>query len=258
MAVLKWDHLVHYVNDLDQPVKFFVEHGLTAFRGGSHKDWGTYNALSYFGLTYLEFLGIENLELARRTKHNVVVRDAVTVLPEHEVLSRVVLRTDDIVAIEGKLKAAGLALSPIIDGRRLDNQGRIIEWRMMTIDGDFQGLVYPFIIQWSQADEERLDSLNAAGINQPHPAGKVDMAGAVFRVSEPAAAANHWSELFGLPVSGPADGLDGSYSLKAGDQQTFNFVQGTENQFSRVILRTDSPQLKGQTLTVGEGEYVFE
>ncbi|MEK4514091.1 VOC family protein [Paenibacillus sp. FSL H8-0122] len=258
MAVLKWDHLVHYVNDLDQPVQLFAEHGLTAFRGGSHKDWGTYNALSYFGLTYLEFLGIENLELARATKHNVVVRDAVTLLPEHEVLSRVVLRTDDIEAVEATLRQAGLLLSPVIDGRRLDDQGRLIEWRMMTIDGDFQGLVYPFIIQWSQSDEERLDSLNAAGINQPHPAGKMDMAGAVFRVSDPAAAASHWSELFGIPVSGPADGFDGSYSLKAGDQQMFEFVTGEENRLSRIVFRTDSPQLKGQTLTVGEGEYVFE
>ncbi|WP_405104202.1 VOC family protein [Paenibacillus sp. FSL K6-1217] len=257
MAVLKWDHLVHYVNDLDQPVQLFTEHGLTAFRGGSHKDWGTYNALSYFGLTYLEFLGIENLELARATKHNVVVRDAVTLLPEHEVLSRVVLRTDDIGAVEAKLQAAGLALSPIIDGRRLDNQGRLIEWRMMTIDGDFQGLVYPFIIQWSETDEQRLDSLTAAGINQPHPAGKVEIESAGFRVSDPAAAASHWSELFGLPLSGLVDGLDGSCSLKAGDQ-TFEFTPGEENRLSRIVFRTDSPQLKGQTLTVGEGEYVFE
>lgn len=254
MAALKWDHLVHYVNDLDQPVKLFAEHGLVAFRGGSHTAWGTYNALSYFGLTYLEFLGIENLELARATKDNVVVRDAVAVLPEHEVLSRVVLRTDDIDAVEAALKAAGLALSPIIDGRRLDNKGRLIEWRMMTIDGDFQGLVYPFIIQWTEADDDRLASLNAAGINQPHPAGKVEMASAVFRVTDPAAAAKHWSGLFGFPVT---TSEDGSFSLKAGEQ-TFDFVQGDENQFSQVLFRTDSSALKGKTLLVGEGEYIFE
>lgn len=257
MSLLKWDHLVHYVNDLNQPVQLFAEHGLTAFRGGSHKDWGTYNALSYFGLTYLEFLGIENLELARATKHNVVVRDAITLLPEHEVLSRVVLRTDDIEAVEAQLREAGLLLSPIIDGRRIDNLGRLIEWRMMTIDGDFQGLPYPFIIQWNERDEQRLNSLNSAGINRPHPAGKVEMVSAVFRVSDPAAAATHWSELFGLPVSGPAEGLGGSYSLKAGDQ-TFEFTPGEENRLSRIVFRTDSPQLKGQTLIVGEGEYVFE
>ncbi|WP_019912716.1 VOC family protein [Paenibacillus sp. HW567] len=253
MATLKWDHLVHYVNDLDQPVEIFGEFGLVAFRGGSHKDWGTYNALSYFGLTYLEFLGIENLELARATEHNVVVRDAVTVLPEHEVLSRVVLRTDDIEAIEASLKAAGLALSPIIDGRRLDNEGRLIEWRMMTIDGGFQGLVYPFIIQWNGTDAERLERLTASGIIQPHPAGTAEIVRAVFHVSDPAAAAGHWGELFGLPVTESGVNI---FTLTIGDK-TFDFVQGDDNQFKQVIFETDSVALKGKTIHIGEGEYVF-
>ncbi|UQZ32189.1 VOC family protein [Paenibacillus sp. PK3_47] len=252
MAALKWDHLVHYVNDLDQPVGIFRDHGLVAFRGGSHKNWGTYNSLSYFGLTYIEFLGVENLELAKATEHNVVVRDAVKLLPEHEGLSRVVLRTDDIEAIEASLKAAGLALSPIIDGKRLDNEGRLIEWRMMTIDGDYHGLPYPFIIQWNGSDEERLERLTSSGVIQPHPAGHAEMASAVFRVSDPAAAAAHWGELFGLPVSES----EGVYSLKVGEQ-SFDFAQGDENQFKQVIFSTDSAALKGKTLRIGDGEYVF-
>jgi hypothetical protein len=253
MAVLKWDHLVHYVNDLDQPVERFREHGLVAFRGGSHKNWGTYNSLSYFGLTYIEFLGIENLELAEATEHNVVVRDAVNLLPEHEVLSRVVLRTDDIDAVEASLKAAGLALSPIIDGKRLDNAGRLIEWRMMTIDGDFHRLVYPFIIQWNGTDEERLDRLTSSGVIQPHPAGNAGIVSAVFRVTDPAAAAAHWGELFGLPVS---EAAGGSFSLKLGGK-TFVFVQGDENQFKQVVFKTDSAALKGKSILIGTGEYVF-
>ncbi|MNO63714.1 hypothetical protein D3C76_544260 [compost metagenome] len=103
MATMKWDHLVHYVNDLSKPIASFEDHGLVAFKGGSHKDWGTYNALSYFGLTYIEFLGIENLELAKATEHNRVVKDAVKVLPEHEILSRVVIRTDNIEEVAASL-----------------------------------------------------------------------------------------------------------------------------------------------------------
>ena len=40
MATVKWDHLVHYVNDLSKSIEVFEEHGLAAFKGGSHKDWG--------------------------------------------------------------------------------------------------------------------------------------------------------------------------------------------------------------------------
>ncbi|MEK4461280.1 VOC family protein [Paenibacillus sp. FSL H7-0690] len=253
MATMKWDHLVHYVNDLAKPVELFGAHGLVAFKGGSHKDWGTYNALSYFGLTYLEFLGIENLELAKATEHNLVVKDAVKLLPEHEVLSRVVIRTDDIEEVAASLKAAGLSLSPIIDGKRLDNEGRLIEWRMMTIDGDFGGLVYPFIIQWSGTDTERVERLTSSGVIKPHPAGEVEIVRAVFHVSDPEAAANHWGTIFGLPVT---KSEDDTFSLKIGDR-SFAFVQGDENQFKQVVFETDSLDLKGKKISIGDGEYVF-
>lgn len=253
MTTMKWDHLVHYVNDLVKPVEIFGAHGLVAFKGGSHKDWGTYNALSYFGLTYLEFLGIENLELAKATEHNLVVKDAVELLPEHEVLSRVVIRTDDIEEVAASLKAAGLSLSPIIDGKRLDNEGRLIEWRMMTIAGDFGGLVYPFIIQWSGTDTERVERLTSSGVIKPHPAGEVEIVRAVFHVSDPEAAANHWGTIFGLPVT---KSEDDTFSLKIGDR-SFAFVQGDENQFKQVVFETDSLELKGKTIRIGDGEYVF-
>lgn len=253
MATVKWDHLVHYVNDLSKPVEIFEDHGLVAFKGGSHKDWGTYNALSYFGLTYLEFLGIENLELAKATEHNLVVKDAVKLLPEHEVLSRVVIRTDDIEAIAASLNAAGLSLSPIIDGKRLDNEGRLIEWRMMTIGGDFKGLVYPFIIQWSGTDSERVERLTSSGVIQSHPAGRVEIVRAVFHVSDPAATANHWGTIFGLPVQASEHN---GFSLTIGDK-SFAFVQGNENQFKQVVFETDSLTLKGKTIQIGDGEYVF-
>lgn len=253
MATLKWDHLVHYVNDLDKPVELFGDHGLVAFRGGSHKAWGTYNSLSYFGLTYIEFLGIENLELAKATEHNRVVKDAVNLLPEHEVLSRVVIRTDDIEELAASLGAAGLSLSPIMDGKRLDNKGRLIEWRMMTIDGDFGGLVYPFVIQWSGTDEERLERMTSSGIIGPHPAGHAEIVRAVFSVSDPEATAKHWGTLFGLAVT---ELEDKGFSLNIGDQ-SFDFVQGDENQFKQVVFATDSATLKGKTIEIGEGEYVF-
>ncbi|WP_141430780.1 VOC family protein [Bacillus sp. 03113] len=253
MATKNWDHLVHYVNELNQTLETFEENGLIAFKGGSHKEWGTYNTLSYFGLTYIEFLAIENLELAKATEHNRVVKDAVITLPEHEVLSRVVIRTNDIEEIAASLKEAGLKLSPIMDGKRLDTNGRLIEWRMMTIDGDFQGLVYPFVIQWKGTDEERLDNLTSSGIIQRHPAGDVIIKKAVFHVSDPAAVAEHWGKLFGLSV---VDSDDTSATLGIGDK-TFTFVKGDENQFKQVVFETNSEMLKGKTVTIGEGEYIF-
>lgn len=253
MASKNWDHLVQYVNELDKPIECFRENGLIAFRGGSHKEWGTFNALSYFGMTYIEFLSIENLELAKITDHNLVVKDAVDVLPEREILSRVVIRTDDIEEMATSLAATGLLLSPIMDGKRLDHKGRLIEWRMMTIEGNFKGLVYPFIIQWKGTDTDRLENLTTSGIIQPHPAGNAEIIRAVFHVSDPAAVAEHWGSIFGLSTVNLADH---SVSLQIADKY-YDFVKGEENQFKQVIFATDSIKLKGRTLRIGGGEYVF-
>ncbi|MCM3701254.1 VOC family protein [Paenibacillus macerans] len=254
--MLKWDHTVQYVNDLDTPVAAFAKWGLAAFKGGSHKFWGTYNALSYFGLTYIEFLGIEDRELAEKIDSpNAVVRDALSELPARQAFSRVALRTDDIDRLASRLQGQGLELSPILDGRRLDAQGNWIEWRMFTIDGHYRGLSYPFILQWSGADEERLSGLKATGVIKDHPAGEVNIQSAVFTVSDPAAAAAHWRELFGLPLLEAAPGGE-TAELGIGDK-SFLFKQGGAERLTQLVFKTNAPDLQNKTLEIGEAQFVF-
>ncbi|WP_462413005.1 VOC family protein [Neobacillus sp. Marseille-QA0830] len=256
MTTLSWDHVVHYVNDLKKPIQVFKDNGLIAFKGGSHKFWGTYNALSYFGLTYIEFLAIENRELASSIQEpNRVVKDAVTTLPEHEALSRVAIRSDNIEETVERLKANGLAVSPIMAGKRLNAHGQLIEWKMVTIDGDFQGLVYPFVIQWKGTDEERLKNLAETGVIQPHPAGEVTIESALFTVSDPIATAQHWQNLFDLSIVDSHD--PSSVTLSIGDKQ-FIFARGQANQLTQINYKASSEQLAGKTLTIGEGKYAFK
>ncbi|MNI04796.1 hypothetical protein D3C73_577290 [compost metagenome] len=257
MSSLQWDHTVHYINDLEQAVQTFTDNGLAAFPGGSHKLWGTHNALSYFGLNYVEFLAVENRDLAESADTaNLVVKDAVKLLPEHEGFSRVAIRTDNIEQTASLLNQQGLKLSPVMDGRRLNRQGQWIEWRMLTIGGHFQGLVYPFVIQWKGTDEQRQQELKTAGIITPHPAGAVEVRAAVFSVPDPVATAAHWSCILGLPVrnAGPWDG--NSVSLAIGDK-AFVFRQGTGEQMQELLLATDAPGLAGRTIRFGQANYVF-
>ena len=58
MTTLKWDHAVQFVNQPDEAIATFAGQGLNAFAGGRPPGWGTWNALSYFGLTFIEFLAI--------------------------------------------------------------------------------------------------------------------------------------------------------------------------------------------------------
>jgi len=53
-----FDHLVHFVQNPLGAMEDAKKMGLHAFAGGNHEKWGTYNSLAYFGLSYIEFLGI--------------------------------------------------------------------------------------------------------------------------------------------------------------------------------------------------------
>lgn len=144
MATLQWDHAVQFVNQPEAAIEIFAGQQLRAAVGGRHPGWGTRNALSYFGLTYIEFLAISDPdELRAATDRFLLSRDAARLLPENEALLRVALRSDDIDATHDHLRRKGLAVSPIVDGQRHDPQGNVIRWRIFTIDGDTDGLVFP-------------------------------------------------------------------------------------------------------------------
>jgi hypothetical protein len=254
VTTLQWDHTVHYVNDLEKAIEMFRSNGFHAFHGGSHTEWGTYNALSYFGLNYIEFLGVENQKLVKNvTGPNQVVKDSVKWLPEHEIFSRVAIRTDDIETVYACLTEHHLECSPIMAGKRRNAQGQLIEWKMVTISGNFQGLDYPFFIQWGQSDEERYENLQEAGAIQEHLVGDVIIKEAVFQVSNPVEIATHWKEVFGL--SGLEKGTNEA-SLTIGNKK-FVFQKGDENALKQLVFGTSSPTLKGKILTIGEAEYVF-
>lgn len=162
MATLQWDHAVQFVNQPEAAIEIFAGQQLRAVAGGRHPGWGTRNALSYFGLTYIEFLAIADPdELRAATDKFLLSRDAARLLPENEALFRVALRSDDIDATHDQLRRTGVTVSPIVDGQRNDPQGNIIRWRIFTIDGDTAGLVYPFVLQWEEDDATRLTRLRA-------------------------------------------------------------------------------------------------
>lgn len=254
MANITWDHTVHYVNDLHKAIEKFKEEGLIAFIGGSHKQWGTYNALSYFDLCYIEFLGVEDRKLAESiVEPNDVVKDSIKLLPDREELSRVALRTDDIAAVRKQLSPFQVDMSPIMNGKRLDAQGNLIEWKMMTIAGEYQGLPYPFVIQWVGDDQERRERLIDSGVIQKHPAGDIRIKEAVFEVENPIAVAKHWQDLFGFEM-----GLNDSTETRlVVGEQNFVFTQGLTNRMQQLYFQTENPLLKGKTITIGEGEYKF-
>lgn len=109
MTTLQWDHAVQFVNQPEAAIEVFAGQQLRAAVGGRHPGWGTRNALSYFGLTYIEFLAISDPdELRAATDRFLLSRDAARLLQENEALFRVALRSDDIDATHDHLRRKGL------------------------------------------------------------------------------------------------------------------------------------------------------
>lgn len=186
MATLKWDHAVQFVNHPEAAIQTLNGQKLNAVSGGRHPGWGTWNALSYFGLTYIEFLAIaDDAELLSAAEKFLLSRDASRLLPDNEALYRVALRSSDIERTHAWLHEQGLRVSSIVDGQRNDPQGNAIRWRIFTIDGDFDGLVYPFVLQWGEDDDARLSRLRAQGLAAPHPLGRLNFAARFLRYHIP-------------------------------------------------------------------------
>lgn len=254
MATLKWDHAVQFVNHPEEAIQALAAQQLNAVPGGRHPGWGTRNALSYFGLTYIEFLAIaDRAELEAAAKTFLLSRDAAQLLPDNQALHRLALRSDDIEQTHADLHSKGLEVSGIAQGQRNDPQGNAIGWRIFTINGDFNGLPYPFVLQWREEDDVRLARLGAQGLHSPHPAGPVALTRAVFEVQDPQAVRDHWQALFGFAPLADAtqEGLD------LGEQQ-FIFRQGADNRLVALVFTAEDAALQGKRWSVGNGEYVFD
>ncbi|MBU8880442.1 VOC family protein [Bacillus sp. FJAT-29790] len=167
-----FDHIVHFVEEPSKAIAIFKENGIHAVEGGKHLNYGTYNALSYFDLSYIEFLSTYDRDLLERTKHlknsffETVVRDRYK-----EGFSRVAIRTTDIEEAAHYFRKKGLTVNGPVPMNRKRPDGSVIEWKLLYIGDEDEGLELPFIIQWNESDEDRRNQLTEKKAIMPHPAG---------------------------------------------------------------------------------------
>jgi hypothetical protein len=199
-----FDHLVHFVHRPEQAVDQMNLHGLSAFLGGQHERWGTYNALCYFDLSYIEFLGVYNPELAGQVTDIDLVRQAVEDLPHGEQFARVAIRTDDIEEAAERMRGLGLSVTGPFPGSRKRTDGSVLRWSMFFMSEKDRGeLPLPFVIQWGESDERRRGGLIEQGAIGAHSAGPLSLQQVAFAVRDEDAAAAKWGSLFQLPVGDP-------------------------------------------------------
>ncbi|MBK3495843.1 VOC family protein [Viridibacillus sp. YIM B01967] len=196
-----FDHLVQFVEEPKDVVEPLKQQGIHAVEGGVHEGRGTYNALSYFDLSYIEYLGTYDRTLVAKTKHlphsliETVVNDNF-----NEGFVRFAVRTKDIKGVAKKLKEQGLSVRGPVPLYRKRPDGSIISWQLLYAGEENDSLQLPFIIQWDDNDDERRQEQVEKGVigNQSE---KIDFAGVTFAVNDAEQTARKWSQYLGLELA---------------------------------------------------------
>jgi hypothetical protein len=195
----QFDHLVHLAAAPERAVESMRQLGCYAVPGGEHEQWGSYNSLCYFGLSYIEFLGIKHPEKAKQVQDNDLIRQAHEALPVSEGFARIALRTGRIEEEAERMRKLGLEVTGPFAGSRARTDGTVIRWSMFFLkEPEGAGMPLPFVIEWGQGDEERRSDLRKRGVIGRHPAGPLVLRRVVFAVHDLEATVDKWCRWFRL------------------------------------------------------------
>ncbi|WP_158541059.1 VOC family protein [Sporosarcina sp. BI001-red] len=158
---MKLDHAVWFTERTPDEI---AAQNAGAFVGGRHENWGTYNALKYLQNAYIEWLAIEQDDVAEDSSHPLVIQLKHDLSASGEGWGTLCVSTEDIQALNRKLEKAGMQTSGVLDASRLTSSGTLKKWKMLFIhDEDLTDLPFPFFIQWEESEESRRDVLRKEG-----------------------------------------------------------------------------------------------
>ncbi|WHY78316.1 VOC family protein [Neobacillus sp. WH10] len=195
-----FDHLVFFSNKPEEAIPLLKQRGIHAFKGGRHEIWGTYNSLTYFGLSYIEFLGIENLPVAERQEENRLITHIVEQLSgeKREGPATIAIRTDNIERLAFRLKDEGFKVYGPLPGERVRADGQVIRWSLLFPEAADKELMLPFFIQWEKSDVERRLELEEQGLIESHSTGNPQFKSVGFVVHNIENTLAIWGRLFDL------------------------------------------------------------
>jgi catechol 2,3-dioxygenase-like lactoylglutathione lyase family enzyme len=139
------DHILLGCNDLDKGIAFVEEKtGVRAAFGGVHPGRGTRNALLSLGdRHYLEIIAPDPAQPNATESLSLALKKLTA--PR---LVGWAAHPGDIDAFANKLRDARLAFEGPRPGSRQRPDGRVLQWKSLSLEDD-RGGVLPFFIQWS-------------------------------------------------------------------------------------------------------------
>lgn len=195
----EFDHLIHYVREPNEAIRLLRQTGLHAVEGGRHEQRGTYNALCYFDLSYIELIGVFDKQLADRNRIPHSLLHTIANASCAEGFVRLAIRTNRIEEDAERYAKQGFEVIGPVQGHRKRPDGSSVQWQQLYLAHPDQRFPLPFLIQWEENDEERRHDLAKRNVISPHPSGIVELSYVALAVLDFQTAAD-WSRWFGLAL----------------------------------------------------------
>lgn len=245
------DHLVHFVDKPEKLIEVTKEMGLHTVMGGKHTNWGTYNSLCYFGLSYIEFIGIYDDELFElAAKEPYTLHETYKKRQNRNGIARIALRTTSIEEDAKRLQQLDYEVFGPTEFSRIRPDGSVLKWQLLHFGKSSTVIDFPFLIQWEEEDEKRSIDLVEKGAIVNHAAGNIRIKEILIEVQH-LSFLQQWAELFHYKIK-----KEPTQMKLYGPNCLFTFIQSKEgnNEIKQV---TFTGAIENKELIVEGTTYVF-
>ena len=187
------DHILIATNDLDQSAEIMKDIGFELTAQGVHRDRGTANRLILFDGTYLELIGVNDLETVKSNR-----ADFLQFLDRKQGLYMFALGDDDLQGQSRRLAGSEIITSDVKDSRRFNTDGTVAyEWEYLSVDPLDSPGSETFFIDHKSSFVDRYGS----DLDRKHSNGIDHISAITLFVSNVNKSCEQWSKILGKQYS---------------------------------------------------------
>jgi catechol 2,3-dioxygenase-like lactoylglutathione lyase family enzyme len=228
---MQFDHLMHWVPNLDAAMRAYQGLGFTIQPGGEHPGVGTRNAAWRIDARYIELITVHDEGVARAGFGPAWPAIDATLRAGGGALAFAIL-VSDVAATVTELRSRGVSVADAQAGSLKQPDGSTVTWALAFLS---EGPAWaPFLVNYGVPVDEWRTRSRGPGF----PIDPWSLDHLVLEASDPQASANWLAGVLGLPVSQVGQGavsvpLPGCMIV---------FVHGPANRITRVVLAgADAP-----------------
>lgn len=157
--MLELDHIVFAGKDIvEASAAYGDKFKVIAIKGGEHEQWGTYNYLAYMlNDCYVEWLGVRDFDRVKQSELPLIKH--LSYLLERDIQGpfQLALRTDQMDEYIEHFTENDIPFTGPFSAERVEPDGTKLTWRMLFPTYDCTRETLPFLIEWDQPLEKRVD-----------------------------------------------------------------------------------------------------